>query len=57
MLNRKLEILNQAGLCKDTFKDTANPLDLPEDQSLLSDFLKLLEKNDTDNTLGDNKNA
>nr|XP_027199849.1 SWI/SNF-related matrix-associated actin-dependent regulator of chromatin subfamily A-like protein 1 [Dermatophagoides pteronyssinus] len=52
MLSKKLETLNKAGLSRDTYDGTFNPLDMAdENQSLLTEFFNYL---DNENNLNDN---
>ena len=46
MISKKLEVLNKAGLSRDTFRNTVNPLEL-EDQSLIDEFIIALDKSST----------
>lgn len=43
LIKRKLDVLNKAGLSKDTYKNTGNPLNQKEDQMLMDDFVQKLD--------------
>lgn len=42
IIKKKLDVLNKAGLSKDSYKNTGNPLDQKEDQMLMDDFIQKL---------------
>lgn len=54
LISKKLNILNKAGLSRDTFNNTSNPLEVNENQTLITEFVNLLNSNDISSMLVDN---
>ena len=54
LISKKLNILNKAGLSRDTFNNTSNPLEVNENQTLITEFVNLLNSNDIRSMLVDN---
>ena len=52
MISKKLEILNKAGLSRDTFDNTANPLELKESQTMMDEFVTALDQNQIESMFG-----
>lgn len=52
LIKRKLDVLNKAGLSKDSYKNTGNPLDQKEDQVLMDDFIQVLDRKTVQETFG-----
>ncbi|KPM08552.1 SWI/SNF subfamily A-like protein [Sarcoptes scabiei] len=46
LISKKLDVLNKAGLSRDTFSDTHNPLDNDENQQLLTEFYNIIDRED-----------
>lgn len=52
LIKRKLDVLNKAGLSKDTYKNTGNPLYQREDQMMMDEFIQKLDRNTIQETFG-----
>lgn len=44
LIKRKLDVLNKAGLSRDTYENTGNPLYLKEDQTMMDEFIQKLDR-------------
>lgn len=49
LISKKLDILNKAGLSRDTFENTANPLNLDPDQRMMDEFVTTISANNNNN--------